>query len=968
MKSNEDGEDAKKESGKGFVISRNLAIVLVVVVIALIIFVGVISGVFSARQARKEALVESEKKKRDDSTGTTEKPSVEKPTEPVSRPEPWYKIRLPQNILPIHYELYLDPYLEQNTFQGKVSILIKVTEKSDYMSYILIHINDMNVTDAKVYKPTKSDSATPGEEVALKDTFEYPENDFFVFQLEDDLEVGQYVLVMSYKSTFSSQLNGLYISTYTNEKGEKRLLATTKFEPTDARKALPCFDEPAMKATFSTVIAHDKDYKALSNMPVVKKRTLKNGRIESHFKKSVPMSTYLLAFIVCDFKFTNATTGQHNNITLRVWTTPAQVNQTEFALGVGRDIITYYEKYYNLGYPLPKQDMIAIPDFSSGAMENWGLITYRETALLFNEGVSSESNKQRVAVVVSHELAHQWFGNIVSPKWWNDLWLNEGFASFVEYLGVNHTHPDWEMMEQFLLADLQNVFPLDSLASSHPISVEVDNPKKIKQLFDRISYSKGSSIIRMLEDFVGREKFKEGLSYYLRKYAFSNAETSDLWNALGEKAEMDVKTIMDTWTLQMGFPLVTINRGKSSGKATATQKHFLLDPNANVTVSSPYDYKWYVPLTYVFEDSPQDPKMTWMNISSDEVEFSWPANKWIKGNFKQVGFYRVHYDDDNWKALIKQLNNDHTVFTAEDRSSLINDAFNLARAGYLAYDIALGTLEYLDGETKYVPWKTALNSLGYLDGILSERPANGNFQEFIRRKVKPLADKLGWENKPDDKHIQKYLRSAILRSACSAGDSDCIGNATKIFNEWRTGQRSEIDVDLRTLVYHYGIANTGLEEWKWLFNKFMNTSEASEKSKLMYALAGSRETWILNMYLGYSLDSSKIRSQDAVSVISYVAWNPVGKYLAWTFVQNNWNALFDMFSTSTFRLTSLTNSVTQFSTEADLEQMKAFFERSEAGTSENARKQAIERTQANIDWLKKYEETITKWLGATVGA
>lgn len=223
MKNSEDGEGAKKESGQAFVISRKQAIVLVVIVIVLIIFVGVISGVFSARQARKDALVENEKKRRDDS-GTTEKPSVEKPTEPT-RPEPWYKIRLPQNILPIHYDFYLDPHLEQNTFEGNVSILIKVTEKSDYMSYILIHINDMNVTHAKVYKPAsnaKSNSATLGEEVALKDTFEYPENDYFVFQLEDDLEVGQYVLVMAYKSTFSSQLNGLYISTYTNEKGEKR--------------------------------------------------------------------------------------------------------------------------------------------------------------------------------------------------------------------------------------------------------------------------------------------------------------------------------------------------------------------------------------------------------------------------------------------------------------------------------------------------------------------------------------------------------------------------------------------------------------------------------------------------------------------------------------------------------------------------------------------------------------------------
>lgn len=987
-------QERSKKKGQVFVVTRSKAIALVVIVVVIIIFIGVISGVFSARQARKDALKEFEREKRHgdifggtnasttsasvaskdvaptklaEST-TVVSPTHHKPTD-LTEMKPWHKIRLPQNIRPIHYDFYLDPYLEQNTFQGNVTILAEVTAKSEFMSYILIHINDMNVTEAKVYKhlsDAKSDTPSPGNEVALNRTFEYPQNDFFIFELESELEIGKYVIQMSYNANFSSQLNGLYISTYTNEKGEKRRLATSDFEPTDARKVLPCFDEPAMKATFSTVIVHDTDYTALSNMPVVKKQALPNGRIASHFMKSVPMSTYLLAFIVCDFKYTNASTGVHDNITLRVWTSPQQVDQTEYALGVGKDIITYYEEYYDLGYPLPKQDMIAIPDFSSGAMENWGLITFRETALLFNEGVSAESNKQRVAVVVSHELAHQWFGNIVSPKWWNDLWLNEGFASFVEYLGVNHTHPDWEMMEQFLLSDLQRVFPMDALASSHPISVEVDHPKKIKQLFDSISYSKGASIIRMLEGFVGREKFKEGLRYYLKKYAFSNAETKDLWNALGEKAEMDVKTIMDTWTLQMGFPVVTIKRVGNTDKAIATQKHFLLDPNAVVKEPSPFNYKWHIPLTYVFEGSAQDPKTTWMNISSDQVEFNWPAQKWIKGNFKQVGFYRVHYDDDNWKALIVQLDTNPTVFTAADRSSLINDAFSLARAGYLKYSIALGTLQYLEKETDYVPWKTALNSLSFFDGILGDRRGNGYYQKFVKSKVKGLADKLGWKNDKNDSHINKYLRSSILSAACRSGDPDALANATQMFKEWKSGIRSEIDVDLRTLVYYYGIANTGLDEWQWLFNKFLNTTDASEKSKMMFALAGSTQTWILNTYLEYSLDSSKIRSQDAVSVIVYVASNPIGKYLAWIFVQNNWNALFQMFSTSTFRLTSLTSGVTQFSTEADLEQMKSFFNRTDAGTSENARNQAIEKTQANIEWLKKYEDIVTDWFRSAV--
>jgi len=280
----------------------------------------------------------------------------------------------------------------------------------------------------------------------------------------------------------------------------------------------------------------------------------------------------------------------------------------------------------------------------------------------------------------------------------------------------------------------------------------------------------------------------------------------------------------------------------------------------------------------------------------------------------------------------------------------------------------LGTLQYLGKETKYVPWRTALNSLGFLNNILSDKRGNGYLQKFIRSKVKALADDLGWENAKNDSHITRYLRSSILSAACSSGDPDALANATQIFKEWKSGQRAEVDVDLRTRVYYYGIANTGFEEWQWFFNKFLNTTDASEKSKMMYALAASRKTWILNMYLGYSLDSSKIRSQDAVSVVRYVAFNPVGKYLAWTFVQNNWDTLFEMFSTSTFRLTSLITGVTQFSTEADLQQMKAFFDRTEAGTSENARTQAMERTQANIDWLKKYEDSITNWFSSAVGS
>ncbi|XP_048581683.1 glutamyl aminopeptidase-like [Nematostella vectensis] len=718
-----------------------------------------------------------------------------------------------------------------------------------------------------------------------------------------------------------------------------------------------------MKATFTTTIVHEPDYTALTNMPEAINKTRSDGLIETRFMKSVPMSTYLLAFIVCDFKHTETITGEHNNVTLRVWTTPDQINQTYFALDVAEKIITYFEKYYKVMYPLPKQDLIAIPDFSSGAMENWGLITFRETALLYQPGVSSESNKQRVAVVVSHELAHQWFGNIVSPKWWNDLWLNEGFASYVEYLGVNHTHPDWQMLDQFLLLDLQLVLPLDSLATSHPISVEVDHPKKIKQIFDRISYSKGSSIIRMLAGFLGDDLFTDGLQHYLKKFAFKNAETKDLWEALGETSKTDVKTIMDTWTLQMGFPVVKVGRVGDSNKARLTQKHFLLDPGANVTIASPYGYKWYIPFTYVTQTSPQSPRLVWMNMSSAEIQIPPLDNGWVKGNYQQIGYYRVHYDDNNWRALVAQLNQDHEVFTSQDRSSLLNDAFSLARAGYLKYDIAMSMLTYLDKERSYVPWKTALNALSYLKTVLANRPSYGNLQKFIRGRLAGLANELGWEMKASDSHIDRYLRGAILGSACSVGLPEAVGNASRIFKEWQTGERASISVDLRSIVYRYGIAATGPDEWDWMFARYQASMDASEKISLLEALGHSKQTWILNKLLASSLNSSIVRTQDTISVILSVAGNPVGKYLAWNFVRANWENLLKEFGTSTFRMTSLVNGVTSgMNTDFDLKQMRVFYKSTDAGTSENARKQSEERTLTNIAWLQANEETVETWL------
>ncbi len=385
-------------------------------------------------------------------------------------------------------------------------------------------------------------------------------------------------------------INALIILAYNNDYlFSCRWIATTQMQPTDARRALPCFDEPAFKSVFDVEIIHRANTSALSNgIERVEKEPIgDNGRwVVTKFKRVREMSTYLLAFVVSDFHYKEATTK--NGVLFRVWSRPEAVENTMYALKAGVDILNYFEEYFDFDYPLEKQDMMAVPDFAAGAMENWGLILYRETALLFDPLLNSASNQQRVAVVVSHELAHQWFGNLVTPEWWDDLWLNEGFASYVQYLGVDNIEPNWQMKLQFLVEELQPVFTEDALGTSHPVRVPVGAPSEINEIFDSISYEKGASIIRMLDNILTEDVFKEGLNYYLTERAYGNANSDDLWTVLTyadeDKGKNDVKKIMDTWTLQMGYPYVSFTR---NGKTlTAMQKHFLNNPNSTVEDSN----------------------------------------------------------------------------------------------------------------------------------------------------------------------------------------------------------------------------------------------------------------------------------------------------------------------------------------------------------------------------------------------
>ncbi|GFY53408.1 aminopeptidase N [Trichonephila inaurata madagascariensis] len=655
----------------------------------------------------------------------------------VSKPLPY--VRLPRSVVPDHYDVELQPFIFPGnfTFEGKVRIVIRVLEPTDNVT---LHINNVTVREESV---RLNGADAPGVASVSEDK----ERQFYILHLKSNLVAGrQYEVLLDYLGSLNDQLAGFYRSSYKDEDGQTRWLATTQFQPTDARRAFPCFDEPGLKATFNITLVRPDNLTSLSNMPLIDSKPRGGGWIADQFQTTVRMSTYLLAFVVSDFK-------RKGTDKFAVWSREAVIDTTDYALQVGPAILSFYETFFKVKYPLPKTDMIAIPDFSAGAMENWGLITYRETALLFDPRFSSSSNRQRVATVISHELAHQWFGNLVTPLWWDDLWLNEGFASYVEYLGVEAVHPDWQMDQQFVLDELQDVMDLDCLKTSHPISLPVRHPDEINEIFDRISYGKGASIIRMMKYFLGDDNFKNGLMNYLNAKKFDNAVQDDLWKHLtdvqsngGER--IDVKKVMDSWTLQMGYPVVSVVRNYAAGTATVQQSRFLLEPSAESTDTS----SWEIPFTYTDGLNPVwNPKTKmWLHKTNGSIKGLPSRDYWVVANVQEVGYYRVNYDEHNWRLLIKQFQQDHKKIHPVNRAQIIDDSLDLARAGLLDYQLALNTSLYLRNEDEYLPWKAALHGFSFIDSMICRSAIYGKWKEYVKVQLKRTYDQLGWEEKADE--------------------------------------------------------------------------------------------------------------------------------------------------------------------------------------------------------------------------
>uniref|UniRef100_A0A8C9U5U2 Aminopeptidase n=1 Tax=Scleropages formosus TaxID=113540 RepID=A0A8C9U5U2_SCLFO len=873
------------------------------------------------------------------SVAVTEKQSEEKhkATSPFTiknQALPWDNIRLPQAVKPLHYDLLIHPNLTSLDFTGFVQIQLEVLQET---SAIILHSKDLHISKAELVESGRTHPLQ---------VLELPSNQQVALLSSDVIVKGRQCAVsLTFAANLSETFHGFYKSTYRTRNGDVRVLASTQFEPTSARSAFPCFDEPAFKANFSIRIRREARHVALSNMPRVKTVELPDGILEDHFDTSVKMSTYLVAFLVRDVFFFSLSI-------ISVYTEPEKISQAEFALDAAVKLLDFYEDYFDIPYPLPKQDLAAIPDFQVGAMENWGLTTYRESALLFDPTKSSASEKLGITMIIAHELAHQWFGNLVTMQWWNDLWLNEGFAKFMEFVSVSVTHPELQV-EDIFLDKCFSAMEVDALSSSHPVSTHVENPTQIEEMFDDVSYEKGACVLNMLQDFLSADAFKNGIVRYLRRYSYKNTVTSDLWNSLTND-KLDVQGMMDTWTLQEGFPLISVEvKGR---EVRLSQERYLKSAESSKTSG----FLWHIPLTYMTSKS-----STVHLCPISDVLYLPGEVDWIKFNVDMNGYYIVHYEAGGWDTLTDLLQRNHMALSSNDRASLISSIFQLVSIGEVPLDKALDLSLYLSKERHIMPVMQGFSELVPLYKLMEKRDMEDlekQMKGYIVNLFRDLIDLQSWTN--DGSVSERRLRSYLLLFACVRGYQPCVDKATALFVKWKKSNGTmSLPSDVSLAVYFVGARSP--EGWDFLFETYRHSLYTSLKFQIKAALTSSPLTEKLRWIMEQSLEGDVVKTQDLPSVLVSVSKNPKGYKHAWDFLRANWDRLVKKFELGSQTIANIVTEVTgSYSTKEMLEEVRSFFSSKLEGTGMELRcvQQALENIEENIRWTDKNLPLLKAWL------
>jgi aminopeptidase N len=766
--------------------------------------------------------------------------------------------RLIQQFIPDHYQLSLTLDRPGRNFKGIITM--NGVSTGDTGS-VIVHAKELTVESATVDGKTADFTLGQNDELTLTHA---------------DINQGKHIVVIAFSGTITDAMHGLYPCYYEHD-GQKKELLATQFESHHAREVFPCIDEPEAKATFDVTLTTEQDITVLGNMPV-KTQSIESDQLVTSFETTPRMSTYLLAWVTGELHRRTATTK--SGVEVNIWATPAQpANSLDFALNIATRTIDFFDEYFDTKYPLPKSDHIALPDFSSGAMENWGLITYREIALLADPKTSSIDSKRYVAEVIAHELSHQWFGNLVTMEWWNNLWLNESFATLMAYVAVDNLYPDWNVWLDFATSESIMALRRDAIDGVQSVQVDVHHPDEISTLFDgAIVYAKGARLLRMLQQYIGHEAFQSGLKDYFATHAYKNTVGEDLWRALTKSSGKDISDFMNTWITQSGYPVVSVTQNESS--VHLSQKQFFIGPH------EASDKIWPIPLNSSCSEIP--PLFTDREKTVDRTHTTPP-----RLNVGDTAHFITHYDKTSLDQIINEIHAGH--LTPLDRLQLLNEHTLLARAGVITSAELIPLLDAFRSEQTEPVWDIIALTINELKKFVetdetSEKLLRGMSADIAREQYQ----RLGWQQKSDEPESDTRMRPTIIGLMLYGEDKDAIATAIKRYYE---SSIENLNPELRPLIIsttvRHGDDATLIDT---LIQKHKATSSAELQQDIASGVTATKDPVRLASLLELIKDDTVVRPQDAARWFIWIIRSREGRPLAWQWIQDNWPWVVKTFS------------------------------------------------------------------------
>jgi puromycin-sensitive aminopeptidase len=838
--------------------------------------------------------------------------------------------RLSRDITPVNYQINLAPDPIKKTFQGDVTIEIDVLKPT---STIILNAKDLEISEVYV---TEGGGTKIHATVSL-DT----EREFAILKLGGTIGSGTWQLFLRFTGIHNDKLKGFYSSSWKDDQGKSHPLVATQFESTDARRAFPCFDEPELKATYEVTLTIPKNMVAISNGRMLSETALPNKQHKLlRFRKTMRMSTYLVACIVGDFE--PSETVFVNGVEVRAWAIPGKRHLTSFALRAAAFGINYFEKYFRVKYPdADKCDLIALPDFASGAMENKDCITFRETALLLDESTATHAEKERVAEVVMHELAHMWFGDLVTMRWWNGLWLNEAFATFMATKCADAFRKDWRVWDGFGIGRAA-ASRVDALNTTHPIECPVNKPEETQQLFDVISYQKGCSVLYQIEQFIGEELFRNGITHYLETHAFDSTETYDLWDSLElacneAGSNIPVRKIMDAWVFVAGHPLLSVEQDKDDGFIRVKQQQFKFLPEKGEKQLYP------VPVRIKIKSANGDSEEQRFLLEEEQMKVFVGENfQWVVLNAGGSGFYRVKYDSRLAQKLTAHV---HRNLSVIERFNLVNDSWASVRAGLLSVTDYLEMIRLFSDEDDINVWAIILGSINVLNTFLKndERMA---YQQLVRDLVSPMATRLGWKPGPNEAVQTRQLRASLQGALGTIGNEPAVKKeAAGYFQSW-LNDKSSVDSNILPALVSILAFNGNKSRYDEFSKLSQNGKTPQEQLRFLYALAAFRELDLIKSTLVCCLNG-QVKNQDAPYLLATAVNNEIATETVWHFVKDNWQKILHTYPDN--GVVRMCSAIIPALDTAPLEkEVKAFFAKHKVKAGEMAVAQALEQLRINV--------------------